>query len=70
MTLYVVDGDEERWYDDPDEILPVLVEAGVLEVARAWEDVDNGGLGQVRYVSPWTSVEPGDARTGNLEGSE
>ena len=38
---------------DQDDLLAALDEAGVLKVARAWEDVDNGGLGQVRYVSPW-----------------
>ena len=63
----------------PDEILAALAEAGVLKSVR-WSELFDGRPRQledgswsradsVRYVSPWTSVNPRDARTGNLEGS-
>ena len=67
MTLYVVDGDEERWYDDPDEILEALAEAGVLDVQEAlafpngratWSEQPWWFDGpHARYVSPWKEAK-------------
>jgi len=67
--IYVHDSDSGESLDTtPEALLAALADAGVLYVDifhGLYVDIFHGQL--TRYVSPWTSVNPRDARTGNLK---